>query len=779
MKRIELQVVLVLSILAVFILAPPASAQSPEPVLVSASPSGEPGNGIAWNASVSADGRFVAYSSDATNLVPGDGNGHTDIFLFDRQTGLSERISLTPSGGEADGASFYPLISGNGRFIVYYSQASNLVSGDGNDAEDVFLFDRVTKLTQRISLDYFGQQQSLDVWHGDIDYAGRYILLQSEATLTPNDTNDFVDVYIYDAITGNLTLVSAGTDGYAGDGRSVGPAISGDGRIVIFRSAANNLVAGDNDSGENLFYYNRVLQTIELLPASYFAALDISYDGGKILFAGKVGDENVFFLEDRHNNRTTQLAGTVDVEFSAALSADGKKYAFSAGLGGVLLGDTSGAGEPALVSYGNLQDISANGNAIVTNGQTTIATYNIYLTQTSPPAPSYHLAGRVTDARGEPLALVTISDGKGGSTRTDAGGYFWLSGYPSGPLTLTPEKEGYTFEPAAWNLSVFRDVAGYHFTASAAEALLDEARLDLGMPYNFNRGCANGEEPCGGPYHGFHAGFCTDLILDAYTALNYDLNFELQQDAYAHPAHYYRWRNARNAHDMWRFLHYSGQMLAPDAAYLPGDIVFFDWSGDGEIDHVALVAAVENGAPTLLLDATGVTGYNPAGLAAEIEWLPFHTATYRGHARWDGRYQPVRSAPQAGVSALQMALGGGGIFIRLTDPAGRALSFGENSLPNGYYFDLDWEEVISVLEPAGAYTIEIRASGDNPVPYRFSLQTLTDGRVTGLITANGIARPLEVIQHTVQIDRGSQGELTLNWGAPRQQASVRGLLRKP
>jgi cell wall-associated NlpC family hydrolase len=531
---------------------------------------------------------------------------------------------------------------------------------------------------------------------------------------------------------------------------------------------------------------------LETANASGFAA--ISFTGRFVAFENFAinpapGTRKVFLFDDQapgFQHILTAPPGTQELRLAMADNANAILYRVE---------KDDGMQELALFNWGKKSltpiwsgavdlgfDISGAGDTVVfasIDAGESHGVSQVYIWEERPRAISYHLAGRVTDERAQPLALVTISDGKGGSTRTDAGGYFWLSGYPAGPLTLTPQKEGYTFEPAAWNLSVFRDVAGYHFTASPAEKLLEEARLDLGMPYNFNRGCANGEEPCGGTYHGFHAGFCTDLILDAYTALNYDLNFELQQDAYAHPAHYYRWRNARNAHDMWRFLHYSGQMLAPDAAYLPGDIVFFDWSGDGEIDHVALVAAVENGEPKKLLDATGVTDYNPAGLAAELDWLPFHTATSRGHARWDGRYQPVRPAPQAGVSALQMALGGGGIFIRLTDSAGRALSFGENSLPNGYYFDLDWEEVISVLEPAGAYTIEIRTVGDKPAPYRFSLQTLTDGRVTGLITANGIARPLEVIQHTVQIDRGSQGELTLKWGAPRQQASVRGLLRKP
>ncbi len=403
-------------------------------------------------------------------------------------------------------------------------------------------------------------------------------------------------------------------------------------------------------------------------------------------------------------------------------------------------------------------DLSAGGGVVVFAAaglEPGAAHSQIYVRALDPETESFHLAGRVTDARGLPLGLVTISDGLGGETRTDLDGYFYLSGYPAGTLTLTPTKEGYEFDPAAWNLSVFRDVAGYLFTADHEEKLLEEARLDLGMPYDFNRGCESPDEGCGRPYHGFAAGFCTDLILDAYTfGVDYDINYALEQDAYTHPEHLYRWRDARDAHDMWRYFHFSGQMLPPETGYLPGDIVFFDWTGDGEIDHVALVAEVEGGRPATLVDATGVTEQNPSGLAAELDWQPFHTDTARGHARWNGTYEPISSSYPPGTRTLQTALSGGGVFMRLIDEGGRAASFGESGLPGMHYFDLTWEEVVSQFDPGGRYTVEIRSTTGGTEPYILTIQTLSGGLITGRQLFSGLAAPDEVVRigFTVAVD---------------------------
>jgi hypothetical protein len=299
------------------------------------------------------------------------------------------------------------------------------------------------------------------------------------------------------------------------------------------------------------------------------------------------------------------------------------------------------------------------------------------------------------------------------------------------------------------------------------------------MPYDFNRGCELPDEGCGKPFHGFSAGFCADLVLDAYTfGLEYDINYALEQDAYAHPEHFYRWRDARDAHDMWRYFHFSGQMLPPDAEYLPGDIVFFDWTGDGEIDHVALVAEVEAGSPLTLVDAAGVTEQNPSGLAAELDWLPFHAATSRGHARWNGTYEPVSSGYALATRVLQTALSGGGIFMRIVDGAGRAASFGEDGLPGAHYHDLDWEEVISQFDPAGRYTVEIRSVTGAPQPFIFTVQTLSGGLITGRQVFTGIAAPDEVVRIDFTVLAGQDGSLGLRSEGGGRLPRPSGLLRK-
>lgn len=393
---------------------------------------------------------------------------------------------------------------------------------------------------------------------------------------------------------------------------------------------------------------------------------------------------------------------------------------------------------------------------------------------------AFHLAGRVTDTLGRPVALVTVSDGKGGSTRTDADGYFYLSGNPAGAMTLTAEKEGFEFEPQVWNLSVIRDVAGYLFTASPEEKLLEEAGKDLGMPYDFNRGCDDPYIGCGKAFHGFSAGYCTDLILDAYTyGLSFDINYALQQDAYAHPEHFYRWRDARNAHDMWRYFYYSSQLLHHDEDYLPGDAVFFDWSGDGEIDHVALVSDVVRGRPVRMMDATGVTEQNPGGLAAELEWLSFHERTVRGHARWSGAYEPVYSGYPQEARVLQTALSGQHLFMRVLDLEGQAVSFGEQTLPGAQFFDLEFEEVVSVLDPDARYVVEIRSTVGEPVPYILTLQTLSDGLITGRSEMRGMVQPGEVVRIAWRVDTDVDGSLTLSTEKGLRHARIKGQLRKP
>src|SRR5947207_196032 len=125
---------------------------------VSVSSAGEQGNSYSSTASVSADGRYVAFQSQATDLVPGDTNGAMDIFVRDRTTRTTARVSLSSAGAQADNGSYEPAISADGRFVAFESDARNLVPGDTNNSRDIFIRDRMSGTTERVSLSSTGAE---------------------------------------------------------------------------------------------------------------------------------------------------------------------------------------------------------------------------------------------------------------------------------------------------------------------------------------------------------------------------------------------------------------------------------------------------------------------------------------------------------------------------------------------------------------------------------------------------------------------------------------------
>jgi Tol biopolymer transport system component len=266
------------------------------------------GNGPSFEPSVAADSHAVAFSSDASNLVPGDTNGKRDVFVRDT-SGLLERVSVTATGGEADGDSSQPDISADGRYVVFSSTATNLVPGDTDGVADVYVRDRATHSTLRISVgrakqqpdgdslkpaisadgktvsftsaadnlvdgdhnqlnDVFvrnlaghrtervtvaddGREQNASVnpsftQVSDLSADGKTVVFDSDATnLVPGDTNDDTDVFVRDLVHDKTTLASLNSAGEEGDNDSFFPSISGDGRFVAFESFASNLAAGD------------------------------------------------------------------------------------------------------------------------------------------------------------------------------------------------------------------------------------------------------------------------------------------------------------------------------------------------------------------------------------------------------------------------------------------------------------------------------------------------------------------------------------------------------
>ena len=768
-----------------------AAAQSPDPLPVSLSSAGELGNGDSSSPSLSAGGRWIAFASDATNLIPDDTNGVTDIFVHDRQTGETARVSVSTNGEQANGRSNFPAISGNGRFVAFQSDATNLVPGDTNGVPDIFVHDRLTGETKRASVGINGEQANGESSNVSLAYDGRYLAYQTMASnLVRGDDNGAWDVYIYDnGVTGNVIRASVSSEGVGGKLEALNPKISGDGRIVVFVSASDNFVAGDDSKSHDVFLYNRVLaQTTRLTENASGARLPdgfpffpiVSATGRHVYFYYSVSSDNHIHLyhHDDQTGGVKDLAdlGAISTVYLAA-SGDGKALFYEKSDANntpqLIRLNTENVQEEILTGGNNigLFDSSADGQAVVYSDT------QIYLLNDTGPLENLFISGRVTDLLGRPLALVTLTDQLGHTTRTGLDGYFWLAGYKPGSVTLTFEKEGYGFQSAVFSDQLTEDTTGLQFVAFP-EKPLEEARLDLGMPYRFDRGCPDPYKGCGGQFHGFTSGYCTDLILDAYTyGADFDIQFDLEQDVRAHPEHFYRWHDARDAHDMWRFFSYTGQMLPNTAPFAPGDIVFFDWTEDGEIDHVALISEVdENGHPVRMLDATGKTDYNPSGLAADLEWREFHDRTQRGHARWSGAYQPV--IPFASkTQMLQIAASGGSINLRLVDSAGAALSLTENSLPNAVYQNLVWEETASVENPVsngGPYLAEISNPTGAPAPFHLTIQLVVNGIVVGRVEASGNLPPGSTRSVPVLI-RFVDGGWVLD-ALPSRIPKVRGLL---
>ncbi|MDO8615493.1 MAG: signal peptidase I [Dehalococcoidia bacterium] len=221
---------------------------------VSVDSAGNQANGSSDTPAISGDGRFIAFVSAASNLIPGDTKGHSDVFVHDRQTGTTERVSVGTGGGEGDGSSDGPAISADGRFVAFQSKARNLVPRDFNRDQDIFVRDRQTGTTQRVSVDSAGNQANNSTSAPAISGDGRFVAFQGgQSNLVPGDTNRFQDVFVHDHQTGATEQVSVDSAGYQGNDHSGLPAISGDGRFVAFWSYANNLVAGDGNVSQDVF----------------------------------------------------------------------------------------------------------------------------------------------------------------------------------------------------------------------------------------------------------------------------------------------------------------------------------------------------------------------------------------------------------------------------------------------------------------------------------------------------------------------------------------------
>jgi Tol biopolymer transport system component len=231
-------------------------------VRVSVRTNGAQANNGCANPRISGDGSVVVFDSEATNLVAGDRNGASDVFVHDLAAGTTARVSLTSASGEANGDSYLAAVSSDGRQVVFESSASNLVPGDTNGVPDIFVRDRVAGTTTRASVDSSGNQANGSNFSPSISRDGRAVVFTSRANnLDPNDGDGQTDVYLHDLVTGATTLVSVDSAGAKADLDSFDPVVSGDGRFVAFSSYADNLAANDVNNALDVFVRDLVAGT--------------------------------------------------------------------------------------------------------------------------------------------------------------------------------------------------------------------------------------------------------------------------------------------------------------------------------------------------------------------------------------------------------------------------------------------------------------------------------------------------------------------------------------
>jgi Ca2+-binding RTX toxin-like protein len=320
---------------------------------------------------VSADGRFVAFDSLASNLVPGDTNGVQDVFVRDRTNRRTVRVSVSSGGVQANGYSYVGSISANGRYVVFSSSASNLISMDTNDEFDVFVRDRSTDRTMRVSVGSTGTQGNGYSDGGQITPDGRYITFRSESSnLVRSDTNDAFDSFVRDRVARRTMRVSVSSSGQQGDGYSEPSGITADGRFVVFVSQSTNLVPGDTNGYDDVFLRDRWQQrTVRVSVAtgggqavgggSTGATDAISVDGRYVAFMseapnlvidGASGARHAF-VRDRKTGQTTQVdvssanQGANGWTDTASLSRDGRYIAFSSAASNLVAGDTNDASD--------------------------------------------------------------------------------------------------------------------------------------------------------------------------------------------------------------------------------------------------------------------------------------------------------------------------------------------------------------------------------------------------------------------------------------------------
>lgn len=324
-------------------------------------------NGSSWSNgfSLSTDGTKATFESEASNLVPGDTNGTVDVFVYDLTNGVTTRASVSGDGIQGDGSSGYPSISGDGSKIVFWSTATNLVSGDTNNDADIFVHDLTRGTTTRVSVGSNGNQSNGSSWQPSLSADGTKIAFESSASnLVSGDTNKVKDIFVRDLTTGTTTRVNVDNNGNQSNGEVDFPRLSGDGSKVAFDSYASNLVSGDTNGTVDVFVRDLTTNQLTYVNVSsngtkgnkFSSYSSLSADGTKVSFIssstnlvpGGANNSAQVYVRDLKTGITKRasvdsngIQGEGD-SVTSSLSADGSRVVFSSDANNLVQGDDTG-----------------------------------------------------------------------------------------------------------------------------------------------------------------------------------------------------------------------------------------------------------------------------------------------------------------------------------------------------------------------------------------------------------------------------------------------------
>jgi Tol biopolymer transport system component len=315
---------------------------------------GGPANDGSGSADISANGRFVTFASSASDLVEGDDNEAADVFVRDLETGTNEMVSVTRDGEPGNRHSGSPRISPNGRFVAFDSRARNLSRiPDTNRKGDVFIHDRKSGTTNRVSVTSKGRQADDNSYVAGVSNDGTRVAFVSFAdNLVPDDTNEVGDAFVYDRKTQKLVRASVSSREKESFEGGIATDLSPDGRYAVFYSWGDDLVPGDSNESSDVFVRDlrtgkttRISLADDESQANNYSHNEarISADGCLVTFdsgasnlvEGDTNDHNDIFVRDRCNNTTTILSQTPEGTPANAdsarprISADGTHIVFA------------------------------------------------------------------------------------------------------------------------------------------------------------------------------------------------------------------------------------------------------------------------------------------------------------------------------------------------------------------------------------------------------------------------------------------------------------------